>query len=68
MPGIQFVQYLKSSGFFQDIPIVAFGNPERHEAIAGMLHAGARIHLLRPFGVQEIAQLVSKIFVQNMVA
>lgn len=62
MPATQFVQYLKASGFFQDIPVLAFGNPSRHEIIAGMMQAGAADYLLRPFGVEELRKAIQRIF------
>jgi two-component system chemotaxis response regulator CheY len=49
MPGHQFVQYLKASGFFNEIPIIAFGSPDRHEQIASMMQSGAIDYLIRPF-------------------
>jgi len=48
MPGHQFIQYLKASGFFNEIPIVAFGSPERHVQLASMMQAGAKDYLIRP--------------------
>lgn len=62
MPATQFVQYLKASGFFQDIPVLAFGNPSRHEIIAGMMQAGAADYLIRPFGVEELRKAIQRIF------
>lgn len=62
MPPVQFVQYLKASGFFQDIPVLAYGNPDKHEIIAGMMQAGAADYLLRPFGVEELKKSIQRIF------
>jgi CheY-like chemotaxis protein len=63
--GIQFVHYLKSSGFFCDIPIVVIGNPEKHEAIASMIQAGAHSYLVRPFGPGEISDNLEKALTVN---
>jgi CheY-like chemotaxis protein len=60
MPGIQFVQYLKASGFFSEIPIIAFGNPQKHEGLAAMMQAGANDYLIRPVSAKEIGICADK--------
>jgi CheY-like chemotaxis protein len=49
--GPEFVRTLKSSGFFQDIPVVVFGNPEQHPLMAEMRQAGASDHVFLPVNV-----------------
>jgi CheY-like chemotaxis protein len=68
MPGVQFVQYLKSSGFFHEIPIIAFGNADKHEGIASMMQAGANQYLVRPFIQTEIESVVQKFMELEKVA
>lgn len=68
MPGVQFVQYLKASGFFNEIPILAYGNPDKHEALAGMMQAGASGYLIRPIKAEEIQSFVDKLFSSHQVA
>jgi CheY-like chemotaxis protein len=67
MPGIQFVQYLKASGFFNEIPIIAFGNPQKHGGLAAMMQAGANDYLVRPVTEKEIAACVDKYLSFNLV-
>jgi CheY-like chemotaxis protein len=68
MPGHQFVQYLKSSGFFNEIPIIAYGNPNRHEQLAAMIQAGAVHYMLRPFSVQELDKKALELIAKGQVA
>jgi CheY-like chemotaxis protein len=67
MPGIQFVQYLKASGFFNEIPIIAFGNPNKHEGLAAMMQAGANDYLVHSVTEKEIAACVDKYLPFNLV-
>ena len=46
--GPEFIRTLKSSGFFQEIPVVAFGYPEHHPVLASMRQAGASDHVFLP--------------------
>ena len=48
MEGPEFIRTLKSSGFFQEIPVIAFGNPELHPVLASMRQAGAAEHIFLP--------------------
>jgi CheY-like chemotaxis protein len=43
--GSEFIRTLKASGFFHEIPIVVFGNPDRHPEMAMMRQAGAAEHI-----------------------
>jgi len=67
-PGVQFIQYLKASGFFNEIPIIAFGNPDKHEGLAAMMQAGADDYLVRPILSEDIGNCVNKIFSKNQFA
>lgn len=60
MPGEQFIQNLKRNGFFRDIPVVAFGNPSSHPRLAEMMQAGADDVLIRPFGCEEITDMMGR--------
>jgi CheY-like chemotaxis protein len=68
MPGHQFVQYLKASGFFNEIPVVAFGNPDRHEQLAAMLQAGAVQHLVKPFSQSDLDKKILGLVARSQVA
>lgn len=48
MEGPDFIKTIKSSGFFQDIPVLAFGYPENHPMLASMRQAGAGEHIFLP--------------------
>lgn len=48
MSGQEFVETIRSSGFFQDIPVVVFGYPEFHLSLASMRQAGACDHVFLP--------------------
>lgn len=49
IPAYQFVQYIKSSGFYQDIPVIAFGNEYQQKELAAMMQSGAADFLIVPF-------------------
>ena len=68
MPGHQFIQYLKASGFFNDIPIIAIGNPDRHEQLASMMQSGALDYVIRPISSELLTQKLNKLLVNNLVA
>jgi CheY-like chemotaxis protein len=68
MPGHQFIQYLKASGFFNDIPIIAIGNPDRHEQLASMMQSGALDYVIRPISSELLAQKLNRLLVTNQVA
>jgi CheY-like chemotaxis protein len=68
MPGHQFIQYLKASGFFNDIPIIAIGNPARHEQLASMMQSGALDYVIRPISSELLAQKLNRLLVTNQVA
>ena len=68
MPGHQFIQYLKASGFFNDIPIIAIGNPDRHEQLASMMQSGALDYIIRPISSELLAQKLNRLLVTNQVA
>ena len=68
MPGHQFIQYLKASGFFNDIPIIAIGNPDRHEQLASMMQSGALDYVIRPISSELLAQKLNRLLVANQVA
>ena len=48
MDGPDFIKTIKASGFFQDIPVLAFGYPENHPMLANMRQAGAGEHIFLP--------------------
>lgn len=58
--GMQFVEYLKANGFFQDIPVIAFGGPESRERIAAMMQAGASDYLMKPFEKDQLAARLTR--------
>lgn len=66
--GRRFVQYLKASGFFHEIPVVAFGESSNHEAIAGMMRAGAHYYLYKPVEIQDLKAKLDRIFHHQQVA
>jgi len=68
MPGHQFVQYLKASGFFNEIPIIAFGSPQRHEQIASMMQSGALDYLIRPFLQSELDKKFNRLILNTQYA
>jgi len=68
MPGHQFIQYLKASGFFNDIPIIAIGNPDRHEQLASMMQSGALDYFIKPISSELLTQKLNKLLVNNLVA
>jgi CheY-like chemotaxis protein len=68
MPGHQFVQYLKSSGFFNEIPIIAFGSPDRHEQIASMMQSGAIDYLIRPFLQTDLDKKLNRLILNKQYA
>jgi len=68
MPGHQFIQYLKASGFFNEIPIIAFGSADRHGQIASMMQAGAIGYLFRPFSLEELDTRFTKTLMSQQVA
>jgi len=68
MPGHQFVQYLKASGFFNEIPIIAFGSPQRHEQIASMMQSGALDYLIRPFLQAELDKKFNRLILNTQYA
>ena len=68
MPGHQFIQYLKASDFFNDIPIIAIGNPDRHEQLASMMQSGALDYVIRPISSELLAQKLNRLLVTNQVA
>ena len=68
MPGHQFVQYLKASGFFNEIPIIAFGSPDRHEQIASMMQSGAIDYLIRPFLQTDLDKKLNRLILNKQYA
>ena len=68
MPGHQFVQYLKASGFFNEIPIIAFGSPQRHEHIASMMQSGALDYLIRPFLQTDLDKKLNRLLLNKQYA
>jgi CheY-like chemotaxis protein len=65
MPGEQFIQNVKRNGFFKDIPVVAFGDPSSHPRLAEMVQAGADDVLIRPFGSEEINDIMGRFLPQT---
>lgn len=59
MDGPEFIRTLKSSGFFQEIPVLAYGNPEEHPMLAGMRQAGAMGHIFLPDDASGLDQRLS---------
>lgn len=68
MAGPEFIRTLKSSGFFQEIPVVAFGYPEHHPVLASMRQAGASGHLFLPTDAEALKQRFSHFFEKEMQA
>ena len=68
MRGHQFVQYLKASGFFNEIPIVAFGAPQRHGQLASMMQSGALDYLIGPFLQSELNKKFNRLILNKQIA
>lgn len=66
--GKQFVGYLKANGFFQDIPVVAMGEPHQREDLASMMQAGADDYLVKPISMEQLDARVSRLLVHENVA
>ena len=45
MPGEEFIRTIRRSGFFQEIPVLVFGNIEHHLTMVAMRQAGAGDHI-----------------------
>jgi CheY-like chemotaxis protein len=48
MPGEEFIRTIRRSGFFQEIPVLVFGNTENHLTMVAMRQAGAGDHIFLP--------------------
>lgn len=62
MPGPDFIRTIRSSGFFQEIPVIAFGLPEFHPSLAAMRQSGAVDHVFLPLEAQAMSQRLERFF------
>lgn len=62
MPGPEFIRTIRSSGFFQEIPVIAFGLPEFHPSLAAMRQAGAVDHVFLPLVPEAMSQRIGSFF------
>lgn len=65
MPGTHFIEYIKASGFFYDIPVVAFGEPTSREIIAAMMQAGASDYILKPFSLDQLENRLGRFVMEQ---
>lgn len=56
-----FIRTIKSSGFFQEVPVLAVGFPEHHPMLAAMRQAGAYDHAFLPIDPQSMNERVNRI-------
>ena len=68
IPSAQFMQYLEASGFFCDIPVIAFANENNHEGLAAMVRLGANTHVYQPFDPAVLRDKIGRILHRQQVA
>ena len=62
MAGPDFIRTIRSSGFFQEVPVIAFGLPEFHPLLAAMRQAGAGDHVFLPVIPEVMTERIDRFF------
>lgn len=55
LDGIQFIEQIKSSGFFRDIPLIMLSGIESSQEKIKCLKLGANDYMVKPFNPEELA-------------
>lgn len=62
LSGLEFIQQIRSSGFFRDIPLVMLSGNESTADKIKCLKAGADDYMVKPFNPEELEARIENIF------
>lgn len=61
MSGLEFLNQVKSDGAFQEIPVVIISTEGKEEDTIRGLEAGATAYIKKPFGNQELLEVIQRL-------
>ena len=61
MSGLEFLKQVKNEGMFRDIPVVIISTEGKEEDTIRGLEAGAAAYIKKPFGNQELLEVIQRL-------